>query len=100
MARERITTKELKCELCADRLSDHRHMANCIRMVLHSLANNLLVLLRQTIADLSPQETSGDYLDQDDVPAEVRTGRQRRRHFNRRRKVDPLGEGHACTWRM
>ena len=46
-------------------------MANCIRMVLHSLANNLLVLLRQTIADLSPQKTSCDYLDQDNVPAEV-----------------------------
>ena len=21
-------------------------------------------------------------------------------HFNRRREADPLGEGHACTWRM
>ena len=26
--------KELKCELCADRLSDHRYMANCFRMFL------------------------------------------------------------------
>ena len=31
--------KELKCDLCADRLSDHRYMANCFRMLLHSSAN-------------------------------------------------------------
>ena len=92
--------KELKCELSADRLSDHRYMANCFRMFLHCLANNLLVSLRQTIADPPPDEVSGDYLDQDAVPVEARTGRERRRHFNRRREADPLGEGHAGTWRM
>ena len=92
--------KELKCELSADRLSDHRYMANCFRMFLHCLANNLLVSLRQTIADPPPEEASGDYLDQDAVPVEARTGRERRRHFNRRREADPLGEGHAGTWRM
>ena len=92
--------KELKCELSADRLSDHRYMANCFRMFLHCLANNLLVSLRQTIADPPPEEASGDYLDQDAVPVEARTDRERRRHFNRRREADPLGEGHAGTWRM
>ena len=92
--------KELKCELSADRLSDHRYMANCFRMFLHCLANNLLVSLRQTIADPPPEEASGDYLDQDAIPVEARTGRERRRHFNRRREADPLGEGHAGTWRM
>ena len=92
--------KELKCELSADRLSDHRYMANCFRMFLHCLANNLLVSLRQTIADPPPEEASGDYLDQAAVPVEARTGRERRRHFNRRREADPLGEGHAGTWRM
>jgi len=92
--------KELKCELYADRLSDHRYMANCFRMFLHCLANNLLVSLRQTIADPPAEESVGNYLDQDAVPAEARTGRVRRRHFNRRRREDPLGEGHACTWRM
>ena len=86
--------KELKCELSADRLSDHRYMANCFRMFLHCLANNLLVSLRQTIAK-PPEE-----LPADDLPAEARTGRNRRRHFNLRRQADPLGEGHACTWRM
>jgi len=92
--------KELKCELCADRLSDHRYMANCFRMFLHCLANNLLVSLRQTIADPPAEERRSDYLDEDAVPAEARSGRARRRHFNRRREADPLGEGHACTWRM
>ena len=92
--------KELKCELCADRLSDHRYMANCFRMFLHCLANNLLVSLRQRIADPPMEERFSDYLDQDAVPVEARTGRARRRHFNRRREADPLGEGHACTWRM
>ena len=92
--------KELKCELSADRLSDHRYMANCFRVFLHCLANNLLVSLRQTIADPPSEEASGDYLDQDAVPVEARTGRERRRHFNRRREADPLGEGHAGTWRM
>jgi hypothetical protein len=92
--------KELKCELYADRLSDHRYMANCFRMFLHCLANNLLVSLRQKIADPPAEEGSGSYLEQDAVPVEARTGHARRRHFNRRREADPLGEGHACTWRM
>lgn len=75
-------------------------MANCFRMFLHSLANNLLVSLRQTIADPPAEERCSDYLDEDAVPAEARSGCARRRHFNRRREADPLGEGHACTWRM
>jgi hypothetical protein len=90
--------KELKCELGADRLSDHRYMANCFRMFLHSLANNLLVSLRQQIAAPPLEEESS--LDEDPLPAEARTGAARRRGFNRRRQADPLGEGHACTWRM
>lgn len=92
--------KELKCELCGDRLSNHRYMANCFRMFLHCLANNMLVSLRQRIADPPAEEHCGEDLDQDAVPVEARTGRARRRHFNRRREADPLGEGHACTWRM
>jgi hypothetical protein len=92
--------KELKCELCADRLSDHRYMANCFRMFLHCLANNVLVSLRQKIADPPVEESSRNYLEQHAVPPEACTGRTRRRHFNRRREADPLGEGHACTWRM
>lgn len=32
--------KELKCDLCADRLSDHRYLANCFRMFLHGAYSN------------------------------------------------------------
>jgi hypothetical protein len=99
--------KELKCELCADRLSDHRYLANCFRMFLHCLANNLLVLLRQTAATPPHHEPVPVVADpapvtirQEQLPPEARTGRARRRDFNRRRQADPLGEGHACTWRM
>jgi hypothetical protein len=75
-------------------------MANCFRMFLHCLAHNMLVTLRQAIAAPPAEDSSGEYLDQDAVPAEARGGRERRRRFNRRRQSDPLGEGHAGTWRM
>jgi hypothetical protein len=98
--------KELKCELCADRLSDERYMANCFRMFLHCLANNLLVSLRRHIAAPPIDEASppSEYPvpateTQEQIPPEARTGRTRRRDLNRRREADPLGEGHACTWR-
>ena len=35
-----------------------------------------------------------------EVPAEAVGGRPRRQQFNHRRQADPLGEGHACTWRL
>jgi hypothetical protein len=99
--------KELKCELCADRLSDERYMANCFRMFLHCLANNILVLLRRHIAAPPVLEVSppSDYPapateTPEQLAPEARTGWARRRDFNRRREADPLGEGHACTWRM
>jgi hypothetical protein len=99
--------KELKCELCADRLSDHRYMANCFRMFLHCLANNMLVSLRQAIAAPPTNEPKAaaeypapDTFTPEELPSEARTGWARRRDFNRRRQADPLGEGHACTWRM
>lgn len=87
--------KELKCELRADRLSDHRYMANLFRVMLHSIAANLLVKLRGLIAD--PPEPLPD---SEDRPIEVRSKSLKRQQHNRRRKADPLGEGHACTWRM
>jgi len=66
--------KELKCELCADRLSDHRYLANCFRLFLHCLANNVLVSLRQKIADPPAEEDAGHYLDPDTVPAGIVRG--------------------------
>jgi hypothetical protein len=123
--------KELKCELCADRLSDHRYMANCFRMFLHCAASNLLTHMRRRIANPPlepsthvviqtpqnnpaasevPDQLSSEVLIdagqlnasvvEHEVPAEAASGRARRQQFNRRRQADPLGEGHACTWRL
>jgi Transposase DDE domain group 1 len=90
--------KELKREMQADRLSDHRFMANFFRLYLHAAALNLLVRLRHTVVQSSP--TSAEL----GLPAELPTAAidvpHRKRFFNRRRERDPLGEGFACTWRM
>jgi hypothetical protein len=89
--------KELKRELQADRLSDHRFMANYFRLYLHAAALNLLVRLRHAVV-LSPPTTT-----ELGLPAELPTAAidvpHRKRFFNRRRVRDPLGEGFACTWR-
>jgi hypothetical protein len=103
--------KELKCGLQADRLSDHRYLANLFRLYLHATAHNLLVRMRRRVADPLPEpnrETTksepseNDLLperDLKDVPPEAFSGRRRRRWHNRRRAHDPLGEGQPCTWR-
>lgn len=85
--------KEMKCGLQADRLSDHRYFANLFRLYLHAAAHNLLIRLRREIA--CPPAPVSDQ----DIPEEALAGRDRRRHHNRRREADPLGEGHPCTWR-
>jgi hypothetical protein len=77
-------------------------------MFLHSAANNLLVQMRRRIAS-PPMEPNVEVLAEEEsdplqatheIPAEASTGRTRRGQFNRRRQADPLGEGHASTWRM
>lgn len=85
--------KELKCGLAADRLSDHRYMANLLRLNLHAAAANLLVRVRQAAADPPPPASPTD------LPTEALAGKDRRDYFNHRRERDPLGEGHPCTWR-
>ena len=89
--------KELKRELQAGRLSDHRFMANYFRLYLHAAALNLLVRLRRAVAQLPP--TSAEL----GLPAEMPTAAidepDRKRYFNKRRERDPLGEGFASTWR-
>lgn len=50
--------KELKIDLCGDRLSDHRFMANLFRLNLHALALNLLVRLRSELPDPPDPEES------------------------------------------
>jgi hypothetical protein len=88
--------KELKRGLCADRLSDHRFMANFFRLYLHAAALNLLVRLRRaTTRNPSPASLGVT----EPVPAEALSGPERRQFFNRRRQHDPLGEGQPCTWR-
>ena len=84
--------KELKCGLHADRLSDHRYLANLFRLYLHCAAHNLLVRLRRAVANPPPAEKYPE------IPTEALAGHQRRRHFNQRRQQDPLGEGHPATW--
>lgn len=83
--------KEFKCAMGMGRTSDHRFVANFFRLYLHAAALNLLVRLRQSLADPPPPET--------DLPAEALTGKERQRYFRLRRQRDPLGEGQPCTWR-
>jgi hypothetical protein len=89
--------KELKVELHAGRLSDHRFMANFFRLYLHAAALNLLVRLRHAVAETVPQPARPDQ--PAGLPTEAFTEPARRKYFNKRRDRDPLGGGFACTWR-
>src|SRR5271155_1356631 len=89
--------KELKRELQADRLSDHRFVANYFRLYLHAAALNLLVRLRHAVV-LSPPTTAELGLAAE-LPTAAIDAPDRKRFFNRRRARDPLGEGFASTWR-
>ena len=68
--------KELKCGLQADRLSDHRYMANLFRLYLHATAYNLLARLRRLVADPPPEPEDAE------VPVEALAGQSRRQHHN------------------
>jgi hypothetical protein len=89
--------KELKRELQADRLSDHRFLANYFRLYLHIAALNLLVRLRHALVQSPP--TTAELGLPADLPTAAIDVPHRKRFFNRRRERDPLGEGFACTWR-
>jgi hypothetical protein len=89
--------KELKRELQADRLSDHRFMANYFRLYLHATALNLLVRLRHAVVQSPP--TAAELGLPADLPTAAIDAPHRKRFFNRRRQRDPLGEGFASTWR-
>jgi hypothetical protein len=89
--------KELKTELRAGRLSDHRFLANFFRLYLHAAALNLLVQLRRAVVGSPP--SSAELGLPADLPREAIGEPDRKRFFNRRRERDPLGGGLACTWR-
>ncbi|WP_202920705.1 IS1380 family transposase [Urbifossiella limnaea] len=85
--------KEFKCGMAMDRLSDHRFMANYLRLYLHAAALNLSVRLRREIADPPPAPAG-------DVPVVALPEPARKRYRNARRRRDPLGEGQPATWRL
>jgi hypothetical protein len=89
--------KELKSELAADRLSDHRFLANFFRLYLHTAALNLLVRLRHTVVQAPPK--SAELGLPAELPPKALDEQGRKRFFNKRRERDPLGGGFACTWR-
>jgi hypothetical protein len=89
--------KELKVELHAGRLSDHRFLANFFRLYLHAAALNLLVRSRQAV--VRPAPTSAEVGGPEELPTEALDEPCRRKFFNKRRERDPLGGGFACTWR-
>jgi Transposase DDE domain group 1 len=89
--------KELKVELHAGRLSDHRFLANFFRLYLHTASLNLLVRLRHTVVGAAP--TSAELGQPVELPTEALDEPARRKFFNKRRDRDPLGGGFACTWR-
>jgi hypothetical protein len=91
--------KELKCGLSGDRLSDHRVMANIFRLMMHCLSHNLLITLRQLVAVPAPQ--GQEETESLPTPANrtFKETKAERKVHNDRRKRDPLGEGHPCTWR-
>src|SRR4051794_19956012 len=89
--------KELKVELHAGRLSDHRFLANFFRLYLHTAAMSLLVRLRHAVVESAP--TAAEPGQPAGLPAEALGEPARRKSFNERRDRDPLGGGFACTWR-
>jgi len=93
--------KELKVELHAGRLSDHRFLANFFRLYLHAATLNLLVRLRHTVVKTPPTsaELGLPAGSPSGLPAEALDGSSRKKFFNKRRERDPLGGGFACTWR-
>jgi hypothetical protein len=105
--------KEFKCDLAMDRLSDHRFLANYIRLYPHAAAMNLLVRLRRFIAEPLPDPVPHVELAPATgqpgdaalptaptcVPSEAQKRTERQRHFRLRQQRDPLGEGDPCTWR-
>lgn len=90
---------KLESSLAISKLLDSTHiaarMANLFRVMMHCVSANLLVRLR-SIVEIVPEiaEDAGA-----EIPLEARSATEKRRGHTRRRRRDPLGQGHACTWR-
>ncbi|MEZ5943415.1 MAG: transposase [Planctomycetaceae bacterium] len=50
--------KELKIDMCGERLTDHRCMANQFRLLLHAVALHLIVRLRRALPEASSAATA------------------------------------------
>ncbi len=48
--------KELKLDLCGERLSDHRFLANLFRLLMHATALNLIIRLRRQLPDVPAED--------------------------------------------
>jgi Transposase DDE domain group 1 len=88
--------KELSVDLCCNRLSDHRCLANLFRVMLHMLACNMLSRMRRVVQLPQPAPPTNP----DGLPLEAHSESLKRKYRNRRRRQDPLGRGQAMTWRM
>lgn len=89
--------KELKCDLHAGRLSDHRFVANFFRLYLHAAALNLLVQLRQAI--VPPAPTPVDLGMSTVLPESALDEPDYRQFYNRCRVWNPLSSASTSTWR-
>ena len=90
--------KELKVELHAGRLSDHRFMANFFRLYLHAAAlepaGAVAARGRRDRPDIRRTGRAGGVAD-----AKRSTNRRAGSSSTSAASAIPLGEGFACTWR-
>lgn len=89
--------KELKCDLQAGRLSDHRFVANYFRLYLHAAALNLVVRMRQAIIPSVPTPTELGISTA--LPESALDEPQYREFYNRRHVWNPLSSACVSTWR-
>jgi len=93
--------KELKRGLHAERLSDHRYMANLFRLHLHIAAYNLLTRLKtlRALPTASIRDSLPGAPADPPLPTEALAEPHRRAYFNHRRERDVLGGAQPETWR-
>lgn len=89
--------KEVKCEMYGERLSCHRFVANYFRLLMSTIASNLVVRMRQiTSLGITPADVGIE----SELPPEALPKEDQKTFQNRRRSRDPYGEAFASTWRQ